>query len=301
MFVSSKTTPLLTNARSFAFGAAALFVTMQPANADNVFSTLMAGGLTDASNWEVTLGGGALYAPKYEGSDKHELKALPFVEVIWNDTLFLSPMDGLGANIVSYHGFTAGASIGYDGGREEKDSRSELRGMGKIDGGVTGTGFVEYDLQIAKANASVTKYFAGSEGVTAEFGISTFLPLSVLFGDATFGGGYSESEEGAKSGHGLPGPALTLGVSAEWADDKYMRDYFGVSAAQSANSGKAAFNAGAGFKSVSAEAGLLVPVTENVMIGSMVTYERLIGDAADSPLSVNDDQLSGMLFTTYTF
>ncbi len=49
----------------------------------------MEGGATQAQNWNVKLGGGVLYAPKDEGSDKHELKALPYAEIIWKDVLFL--------------------------------------------------------------------------------------------------------------------------------------------------------------------------------------------------------------------
>lgn len=283
-----------------AVSALTLMSSWQSAKADNVYSTLMEGGLTQASNWKVTLGGGALYAPKYEGSDKHSLLAVPYIDLVWKDTFFLNPIDGLGVNIFDHQGFKAGAAVAYDFGRQESDSRSELRGMGDLDAGVTATGFVEYDLKIAKLEGSVTKHFAESQGVTAEIGIGTFLPLSILFGDsvnmAAAGGDQTE-----KAGHGLSGPALMLSASAEWADENYMADYFGVSASQSARSGKAAFDADAGFKSISAELGLLVPVSEHILIGSTATYERLIGDAADSPLSNNDDQISGKLFVSYTF
>ena len=206
-------------------------------------------------------------------------------------------MKGLGVNVFSYDGFTAGAAASYDFGRKEKDSKSELSGMGKIKAGATGTGFLEYNLGFVKATSSVTKYFAGSKGVTAKFGLKSFVPLSVLMGGEMPQGGPDKS----KPGHGLSGAAISLGVSAEWADKKYTQEYLGVTAAQAGTSGYSAYKAGAGFKSITAEAGLFVPVTDHVMVGSTLTYSHLIGDAAKSPLSGRDNQVSGMLFTTYKF
>lgn len=282
---------------AIAAASTAFLVSQQPAAADDVFSTLMAGGLTEASYWDVSLGGGILYTPKYEGSKKHKALPLPYVNVVWNDTIFLSPLDGLGVNLFSSNGFTVGTSAGYDFGREEKDSRSELRGMGKIKGAVTGTAFVEYDLGFVKADGSLTKHFGGSHGVTSEIGVKTFIPLAMLTGGAMpqQGAGGSDANEGPS------GPALSLGVSAEWADSNYMQDFFGVNATQAARSGKNAYKAEAGIKSVSANIGLFVPVTQQVTVGSTFEYSRLVGDAAKSPLSNRDNQYTAGLFATYKF
>lgn len=284
-----------------ALGAAFLISPLQDAKADTLFTTLMQGGLTEADNWKVSLGGGLLYNPRYEGSKRHSVKALPYFDLVWKDTLFFNPIDGLGANLFDYQGFKVGAALGYDFGRKEKNSRSELKGLGDINAGGTARGFLEYDLKLAKAKASVTKYLVGSKGVTTQIGLSTFVPLSVLLGQS-MGEAYAASQtKGEKNGHGLSGTALTLGVSAQWADKAYMRDYFGVNATQAARSGKKAFEAKAGFKSFSTDLGLLVPLTDHVIIGSKVSYTRLIGDAADSPLSLDDNQLGAQLFATYTF
>ncbi|MCV6575081.1 MAG: MipA/OmpV family protein [Cohaesibacter sp.] len=284
-----------------ALGAVFLLSPSSSAKADSLFTTLMQGGLTEADNWKVSLGGGLLYNPRYEGSKRHSVKALPYFDLVWKDTLFFNPIDGLGANLLKYQGFKAGAALGYDFGRKEKNSRSELQGLGDIDAGGTARGFLEYDLKLAKAKASLTKYLAGSKGVTTQIGLSTFVPLSVLLGQ-NMGEAYATSQaKGETKGHGLPGAALTLGLSAQWADKAYMREHFGINAAQAAGSGKKTFEAKAGFKSFSTDLGLLVPLTDHVIIGSKVSYTRLIGDAADSPLSLDDNQLGGQLFASYTF
>lgn len=267
----------------------------EPAHAQDIFSAVMHGGATQASNWDVKLGGGILYAPKYEGSDKYELKALPFGEIVWKDALFLSPMDGLGVNLVSQGGFKGGIAVGYDMGREEKDSRSELRGMGTIDDGVTGSAFLSYDFGFGSADTEVKHYFAGSEGTTVDLGVKAFIPVSMLMGQGMPEGIEDKGDKAPRV------PAVSLGVSTQWADKDYMQSYFGVSAAQAIASGKPAYKASAGFKSVSVETGLYVPVTDHVMVASMLTYTRLLGDAADSPISYNDNQLSGAAFLLYEF
>ncbi|MCV6601493.1 MAG: MipA/OmpV family protein, partial [Cohaesibacter sp.] len=113
-------------------GAAFLISPLQDAKADTLFTTLMQGGLTEADNWKVSLGGGLLYNPRYEGSKRHSVKALPYFDLVWKDTLFFNPIDGLGANLFDYQGFKVGAALGYDFGRKEKNSRSELKGLGDI-------------------------------------------------------------------------------------------------------------------------------------------------------------------------
>lgn len=267
----------------------------EQAEAKDIFSAIMQGGATQTSNWDVKLGGGLLYAPKYEGSDKHELKALPYVEIIWNEALFLSPLDGLGVNLLSHQGFDAGLAVGYDAGRDEKDSRSELNGMGNIDDGVTGSAFLSYDFGFGSAKSEVKHYFAGSEGTTVDLGVKTFLPISLLLGQGM------PDEMDNQGGKAPRVPAISLGFSTQWADKDYMQSYFGVSSAQAVASGKPAYKASAGFKSVSVETGLYVPVSEHVMLGSMLTYTRLVGDAADSPIAYNDNQLSGAAFLLYEF
>lgn len=276
-------------------GSLALAATTPGALAQDIFSALMEGGTTTASNWDVTLGGGVLYAPKYEGSKNYELKALPFAEVVWKEALFISTIDGLGVNLLSHEGFKAGIAVGYDFGRDEDDSKSELRGIGDIDGGVTGSAFLSYNLGFASAKTEVKQYFAGSEGTTVDLGVKAFIPVSLLMGEGL------PERAGASKADAPRVPAISLGASTEWADKDYMQSYFGVSAAQAASSGKTAFNASSGFKSVSLETGLHVPVTEHVMVSTMFTYKRLLGDAADSPLSNDDNQFSGAAFVTYEF
>ncbi|SNY92133.1 Outer membrane scaffolding protein for murein synthesis, MipA/OmpV family [Cohaesibacter sp. ES.047] len=271
--------------------------TVLPAQADNVYDTLMAGGYSDASYWDISLGGGLFVTPEYEGSEHYKVMPVPFVSIVWNDTLFFDVRKGLGINVFSHNGFKLGTALGYNFGRKEKDSRSELNGLGDIDGGLNAKAFIEYDAGPVKAYSNVTKYFAGSKGVSGEFGIKTFIPLAMV-GGADAG---AVRPDPNVPGHGMTGPALSLGMSAEWADKVYMKEYYGVTATQSARSGKSVFGAAAGFKALGVEAGLYKPVGPNLLLGTTIKYKRLVGDADKSPVSSTSNQMSGSVFATYSF
>lgn len=94
------------------------------------------------------------------------------------------------------------------------------------------------------------------------------------------------------------GPRVTLG------DAKYRRAYFGVTPAASVASGLAAFDPGGGVQSVGVTAGYLRQLGKRWGIGVYGRYDRLVGDAADSPIvrhSGSRSQPSGGIALSYTF
>ncbi|WP_447760413.1 MipA/OmpV family protein [Sphingopyxis panaciterrae] len=94
------------------------------------------------------------------------------------------------------------------------------------------------------------------------------------------------------------GPRVTLG------DAKYQRAYFGVTPAASAASGLAAFDPGGGIQSVGVTAGYLRQLGKRWGIGVYGRYDRLVGDAADSPVvrhSGSRSQPSAGIALSYTF
>lgn len=94
------------------------------------------------------------------------------------------------------------------------------------------------------------------------------------------------------------GPRVTLG------DAKYQRAYFGVTPAASAASGLTAYDPGGGIQSVGVTAGYLRQLGKRWGIGIYGRYDRLVGDAADSPVvrhSGSRSQPSAGLALSYTF
>jgi outer membrane protein len=94
------------------------------------------------------------------------------------------------------------------------------------------------------------------------------------------------------------GPRVTL------SEARYQRAYFGVTPGEAAATGLAAFSPGGGVHAVGAMAGYLAQISDRWGIYSYAKYDRLIGDAADSPVVLQlgtRNQFSGGLGLSYTF
>ena len=253
----------------------------------------------DADKWEISVGGGAGYGPKYEGSDEMEFDAFPYISIEWNELVFLSPGDGLGIDFYRGGDLEASASIGYDSGREEGDDRKNLNGLGDVDDAVTANLSVEYELGPVESFIGISRNMGGTDGLQVEIGVEGIIPLALLTGRGGFDG--LDSEDDDDDYDGPHGPAIMLGLFAEWVDDNHAEGYFGVNAAQSARSGLVQYTAESGFKSVGAEVGLLYPITDSWSVVTLAEYSQLVGDAADSPVVKDKNQFSGGMFLSYRF
>ena len=231
----------------------------------------------EEDNWKFEVGGGAAFTTKYEGSDNYTVMPIPQVSVEYKDGLFFAnPFDGIGSYPLRGEDYKVGASIGLDFGRSEDDDKDNLRGMGDVDMGATANLMGEYDIfGPVKISGKLTK---GNEdyGMTAEADIGTMIPVSEEI-------------------------MLMAKVGTKWADEDHMNTYFGVSSAQSARSGYAAYQADSGFKSVGVTVGAFYNISENWNAMLMVSGDQLIGDAADSPIVKQQFQPMTMLSVGYKF
>jgi MipA family protein len=93
-------------------------------------------------------------------------------------------------------------------------------------------------------------------------------------------------------------------VGSTWADDDYMKSYFGIDAANAAASGLDQFNADEGFKDVSFGGAISYRFLESWSVAFLGTYARLLNDAKDSPI-VDDagdaNQFFGGALINYQF
>ena len=244
--------------------------------------------------WEFEVGGGVGYGSKYEGADDMEAMVLPVLGITWNDTVYLTTEDGLGAVIYDNNDFTVNVSLNYEWGRDESDS-SDLRGLGDVDGAATANLSLEYEVGPVTPFVELTRHLGGTNSLEVSFGVETMIPVHVLMGQG------SASNMAVSDDGGANGPAILAGISSTWSDDKYMESYFGINSTQSSRSGLSQFTARSGLKTVGADLGLLYPVDEDWEILTMIEYTRLIGDAADSPISKDDSVLFGGLTVSYKF
>lgn len=227
----------------------------------------------DDNGWDVYLGAGALYAPAFPGDDDYNLSAVPFFRITKGDRFFASVQEGAGYAAIDQDGFRAGPLAQIDFGRDEDgsspfrvagDRTTDLFGLGKIDFTVALGGFAEYDLGDFKLKVKAGQALGGHDGLTGQ--------ISFDYDTRIMGAG--------------PPLFVTVGPNIKYGSENYAQAYYGITAAQSAGSGLTPYDAGGGITSYGIGGNILVPVARsgNAAIIVLGSYDRLTGDAADSPL-----------------
>jgi outer membrane scaffolding protein for murein synthesis (MipA/OmpV family) len=232
---------------------------------------------------QVRLGAGVLAIPDYLGSRTYRAQPLPYVDATYGDFAALNYQDGLTLNAVRLGGLTAGPSLRVRFGQDESDNRRVLRGIGNVGTAVEAGAFAAYEAGSLRFRAVAGQDIAGGhKGFVAELGAT-----------------YTTAVFGTAAGPWLlaAGPTLSL------ADGRYERSYFGIDPAQAARSGRPVYRPGGGAEGVGVAATLILPITRTVAITAVAALNRLLSDAAQSPLvrggvgSAN--QLTGGVFLTY--
>ncbi|MCA3217672.1 MAG: MipA/OmpV family protein [Burkholderiales bacterium] len=251
-----------------------------------------AGGDKAGRPWELELGVGVSYEPNYSGADASSPRLLLWASgeyktqnwgsfALDSGSLTLDPQ--LRWTFGDDKNYGIGLLLGYRAGRSDSDpsliadnGSDRLRGMGSVGAAVDG----------------------GVQGWVAVFGVPVFAQLrSALGGDqGTLGvlGVYLPLELTREF-------TLTVLPSVTWANDKQMQALYGVTAAQSAASGFAAYSAGAGWQNAALEVDGDWKIAGPWHLVGGVAYQRLLGDAADSPLVQDKSQWSGFIGLSYRF
>ena len=152
-------------------------------------------------------------------------------------------------------GFRITPSLNTVGEREPSDDPA-LAGTDEIDRAYEVGAKVSYGLGAVTTYGALRKGFGGHEGLVGEIGAKYRTEVN---------------------------DRLTLwsGLQAGYADSDYMDTYFGV---------PGGYSPGGGLKSVSAKVEARYAIGENTALLGEVEYGRLMGDAADSPLTQDRDQ-----------
>ena len=233
----------------------------------------------------LTLGGGVDVAPRYSGSDKSRVGAAQVVDYAMENGFFISTTRGVGyGNNIGNLDYSA--AVSYRTGRKDKDVSSDsissgsdyLRGMGDIKGSaivVPGLGYKLTDWLHLQLQAEVP-VSERDNGEAVHFGIISPLYTS-------------------------PKNEVTLALTGSWGSGKYMQTYYGVSAAQSAASGFARHDAGAGIYAYSLNLDWTHRLTSRWSVLAAAGVTQLAGDAADSPIVQRKTSPTGSLKVTYSF
>ena len=243
--------------------------------ADTIFSS------EPASAWTVTLGAEGRGVPKFDGANGFSWAAVPVLQVrrAGTNDRFRSPRDGISAAVYDENNFRFGPTGKIKRERREGDDAA-LMGLGNVGWTVELGGFVEYWwLPWLRTRAELRNGIGGHHG---------------LVGDLSADVVYNFASKWTLAG----GPRMTAASSAA------LDPYFSISAAQSIASGLPAYTAKGGVRSYGAGAQVRYAISPRWETYTYVEYERLTGDAANSPLVTlrgTRDQISAGIGLTYSF
>jgi outer membrane protein len=272
-----------------------LFVSLLAVSGPVAATAQDADGPPAPKDLEIRLGAGTLYAPAFLGAKQYQELAIPELKVTYKDAFFASEEDGIGYNIFSQDGWTAGP-IGRVAFERPEDGRNPLfiggtrttalRGLGTVNTTFEGGAFIEYLWDSLSTRLELRKGIDGHEGVIGSISARYSGDLHDLF--------YTE------------GPPLIVaaGPHTSFADSRYEKAYFGVDGVQSAGSGLPRYTPNGGPLTYGADATLILPITYEIAATFLANYDRLAGDAAQSPLvrlRGSPDQTTIGLIVSYSF
>ncbi len=229
-----------------------------------------------AKDWSARIGVLSSCAPAYEGSDDYELRGFPLIDITFRDTFFVNARKGIGAYVWNRNNLKVGLSIGYTFGRDEGDS-DDLRGLGDIDDGATANLAVAWGIGDVALDVRYEEQITGHDtGFQVHLGLGYDLRIT---------------EE----------TTVKPSVHTTYASSEYMEEYFGVSPSQSSRSGISTYDADSGFKSIGFHLTAIHRLDRHWGLQAGVRYERLVGEAADSPTEKEEDQYGVTVGLSYTF
>jgi outer membrane scaffolding protein for murein synthesis (MipA/OmpV family) len=230
-----------------------------------------------SGDWNVNLGAGVGWAPAYLGADAYHARVLPLVLVSYRNLVFLSPA-GLGVNLVNVDGFRAGPILGYQGGRDQGDD-AHLYGLGDISPSLTAGVFAAYRTGPFRFYGTVRQAVTHTDnGIVGLLQADIVLPV---LDNRQF--------------------LLSAGPELEFTNARYSQTWFGVTPAQSLQSGLPVYNAGAGVRDVGLHASLSYLYSPHVVLRVLGSVKELTGDDADSPIVQSKTQATIGFGAAYHF
>jgi outer membrane protein len=223
--------------------------------------------------WKVMLGGGFASVPRYEGSATNRLRAVPLLEV-GNGHFFAGTTRGIGVNFSDDQSLQYGLRLTMAPQRKHSlDAR--LNGMGDLAAAAELGGFVSARFSPWYVTSSIAGSSRGSR--------------------MELGGGYELKLSDADQ--------LRAGLEMNWANGKYMQNYFGVTTAQAAASGGVltAYNATSGVKDYALKLNWMHSYSKEWFSNAGVSVKQLSASAKNSPLTLRNSTNTVSFVVGYNF
>lgn len=219
------------------------------------------------------LGLGALFSRDGDGDTGGRTRVVPYVAANWNDVVYFSPFEGLGWNAVKTDTVRAGVQLRPRFDADDVEGLTLDRPDFGVDAAVYAYGRVPGNVVIG---GRISRDVSGVSDGT-EWQASIARPWRTSIG-------------------GLTTTAYVRGGDRDLADA-----YWGVSPAEAAANGIAAYAPDGGMEGAGVNLVLVTPLSDGWALGGLAGWERRLGDAADSPLSRNDDAFRAGVFVSRRF
>lgn len=238
------------------------------------------------SPWSAHIALGGAMMPEFPGSKDHAFLPFGLARLAYGDYYIEIAGPGAKINVIPGGVIEAGPLVGYDGGRDDGVKNRVVKLLPEVDSSIEFGGFAKVKLkQVVNQMDSLSfgvqfeKATEGHEGYKASLQVSYGLQLSRAF-------------------------HMSLDGTVRFADKKYTNAYFGVTPAGAAASGLPAYNASSGIEKAGVALNARYMFSENWGVTGRVAYDRLLGDAAKSPIvkrEGSENQLSGAVGVIYRF
>lgn len=222
---------------------------------------------------------GPQLAPSHPGSDKVALR--PFFDISRargdDEFAFEAPDESFGFPLLSTAGLEIGPALGIEGSRDAQDVGAPIHKVGfSFEAGA----FVQ-----AQLTEALRLRVEGRKGLSGHRGW-----IGVVSADYIV----------RKADDWL----FSIGPRVTFADARYQRAYFGLTPADAVASALPVYDAEGGAQSAGVAAGSLHRLSRRWGIATYARYDRLVGDAADSPVTRtlgSRNQFAAGLGLSYTF
>ena len=238
------------------------------------------------SPWSAYIAVGGVMMPEFPGSK--DSKFLPFGlgRLAYGDHYIEVVGPSAKINVIPGGVVEAGPLVGYDGGRDNGVKNRFVKLLPEVDSSIEVGGFARINFkqvvtQIDSLSIGVQfeKATEGHEGYKASAQVSYGLQLSRSF-------------------------YMSVDARVQFADKKYTNAYFGVNSIGTAATGLPTYNASSGVEKAGGALNARYMFSENWGVTGRVAYDRLLGDAAKSPIvkrEGSENQLSAAAGFLYRF
>jgi outer membrane protein len=214
-----------------------------------------------SGNWTATVGIGGEYRPDFQGSKNWMLIPIPIFSIrrAGSTAQFRGPRDSGGIALIDFGDLRVGPAAKFVAARNSKD-HSELRGLGDVKAAFELGGFAEYyAVDWLRLRGELRQGIGGHQGAVADVSADFIVPL-------------------------IDRLTISAGPRFTWKSTKAVAPYFGVDAVHSLASGLPEFEAKGSAYSVGLGGQVSYRINPQWQVRAYVEYEKLLGDAADSPL-----------------